>query len=275
MQDKIYLAVRNHTTGDYYVAACVLPVQIGRDKNANNQILLDWRYPTISRVHGTIEKTPRGLTYRDQSANGSRVGGLVVRDGQVALSPQFQIEVENYTISRVEVEPFVIIGTDGDLVVQQSIELLPGRGVGVAQRSPQHGGSQFQLLDLNRWIEGEMPQVGKFEVIDHQPVWVMSADATAKVLRNKSPITQARTPLASLDVIEIDGWRFELLLPHDARIVCGYDHCHLLNPPPLEANCRFCGRHLGNSGGFSRILFTELPQDGRGNDDPPTQRQRP
>ncbi len=275
MQDKIYLGVRNHTTGDYYVAACVLPVQIGRDKNANNQILLDWRYPTISRVHGTIEKSSRGLVYRDQSANGSRVGGLVVRDSQVGLSPQFQIEIENYTISRVEVEPYVIIGTDADLVVQQSIELLPGRGVGVASHGAQRGEPLFHLLDLNRWIEGEMPQVGKFEVIDHQPVWVMASDASAKVLRNKSPIVQARTPLTSLDVLEIDGWRFELLLPHDSRIVCGYERCHLLNPPPLEANCRFCGRHLANSGGFSRILFTELPQDGSGSASPSAKRQRP
>lgn len=275
MQDKIYLGVKNHTTGDYYVTACALPVQIGRDKNANNQILLDWRYPTISRVHGTIETSARGLIYRDQSANGSRVGGLVVRDSQVGLSPQFQIEIENFTISWVEVEPFVIIGTDRELVVQQSIELLPGRGVGVAPRNPSGRDAQFQLLDLNRWIEGEMPQVGKFEVIDHQSVWVMAADTNAKVLRNKSPVTQVRTPLVSLDVVEIDGWRFEILLPHESRIVCGYNHCHLLNPPPLEANCRFCGRHLANSGGFSRILFTEVSQDGRGDDDPPTQRQRP
>ena len=85
-------------------------------------------------------------------------------------------------------------------------------------------------------------------------VWVGNDDTRAKVTKNKSPVTQARTPLVSLDVIEIDGTRLEVLHPHENRIVCGYDRCHLLNPPPLEANCRFCGHHLANSGGFSRIL---------------------
>ena len=72
--------------------------------------------------------------------------------------------------------------------------------------------------------------------------------------KNKSPITQARTPLVALDVIEVDGTRLEILTRHESRIVCGNGRCNLLNPPPLEANCRFCGHHLANSGGFSRIL---------------------
>lgn len=266
MQEKLYLGVKNHVTGDYYVAACTLPVQIGKQHDVNNQILLDPKYKTISRMHGTIERTQRGFVYTDSSGNGSRIGGLVVKESRVALSPTFQIEIENYTISRVEIEPLIVLSTSADLREQQTFELLPGRGIGVGdvrrlrEKNPARPAvidertMRHELVDLNRWTEWELPLLGRFEVNDKQAVWVVSDESEAKVLRNKSPVTVARTPLASLDVVEVDGSRLELLSVHESRIVCGYDRCHLLNPPPLEANCRFCGRHLANAGGFSRLL---------------------
>jgi len=266
MQEKIYLGVKNHATGDYFVAACMLPVQIGKQHDVKNQVLLDPRYPTISRIHGMIERTSRGFVYTDSSANGSRVGGLVVRDSRVALSPNFQIEIENYTISRVDVEPVIVLSTGPDLVELQTLELLPGRGIGVGEvrairaKSPQRTSglgdrqARHELLDLNRWTEWDLPTVGRLEINDRQVVWVTADGVRADIRKNKAPVTQSRTPLVSLDVIEIDGTRLEVMHPHESRIVCGYDRCHLLNPPPLEANCRFCGHHLANSGGFSRIL---------------------
>ena len=266
MQEKLYLGVRNHTTGDYFVAACSLPAQIGKQHDVNNQVLLDPKYRTISRIHGMIERTSRGFVYTDSSANGSRVGGLVVRDSRVALAPTFQIEIENYTIARVEAQPFVVLSTNAALRELQTFELLPGRGIGVGslralrRASPQRQATvderdaAHELVDFNRWTEWGMPVLGRFEVTDNQPVWVANDDGGDAVRKNKAPITQERTPLVSLDVIEIEGTRIEILHPHESRIVCGYDRCHLLNPPPLEANCRFCGHHLANSGGFSRLL---------------------
>jgi len=268
MQDKIYLGIRNHDTGDYYVAACTLPAQIGRQHDMRNQVLLDPRYRTVSRIHGMIERTSRGFVYTDSSTSGSRVGGLVVRDSRVALQPNFEIEIENYTISRVEITPFVVLSTTDKLDEVQKLEVLPGRGIGVVeigaitQRYPdrkptvQTPGATLELLDLNRWTNWDIETAGRFELTDNHPVWVISERSRATVRRNKSivPKTQERTQLAPLDVIEVGPMRFEVLHPHEPRVVCGYDRCHLLNPPPLEANCRFCGRHLANAGGFSRIL---------------------
>jgi hypothetical protein len=266
MQEKLYLGVKNHANGEFFVAACSLPAQIGKQHDVKNQVLLDPSYPTISRIHGMIERTSRGFVYTDSSANGSRVGGLVVRDSRVALSPNFQIEIENYTITRVDAQPVQIYATGPDLVKLQCMELLPGRGVGVGEaraikaKNPQRVSpiadrqARHEILDLNRWTEWSLPTVGHFEVNDQQVVWVASPGARGDAKKNKAPITQGRTPVVALDVIEIDGSRFEILHPHQSRIVCGYDRCHLLNPPPLEANCRFCGHHLANSGGFSRIL---------------------
>ncbi len=270
MQEKLYLGVKNHASGDYFVTACSLPAQIGKQHDVNNQVLLDPKYRTISRIHGMIERTTRGFVYTDSSANGSRVGGLVVRDSRVSLSTAFQIEIENYTISRVEVRPFIILSTNSKLTQLQTLELLPGRGLGVGdvralnKKNPHRVSAvdakeaAHELLDLNRWTEWDMPLIGRLELVEQQPIWVSDLDASqpsgASVRRNKGPLTQARTPLTALDVIEIDGTRIEILTHHESRIVCGYDRCHLLNQPPLEANCRFCGHHLANSGGFSRLL---------------------
>ena len=132
MQEKVYLGIKNHDTGDYYVTACTLPAQIGRQHDMRNQVLLDPQYRTISRIHGMIERTSRGFVYTDSSTSGSRVGGLVVRDSRVALAPTFHIEIENYTISRVDMTPFVIYATTDKLVEVQALEVLPGRGVGIA-----------------------------------------------------------------------------------------------------------------------------------------------
>ncbi len=268
MNDRIYLGIKNHDTGDYYVAACTLPAQIGRQHDMRNQVLLDPRYRTVSRIHGMIERTSRGFVYTDSSTSGSRVGGLVVRDSRVALSPSFEIEIENYTVSRVEITPFVILSTTAKLDEVQRQEILPGRGIGVAEvdaivrRYPDRKpvakslGAALELIDLNRWTNWDIDSVGRFELSDNHPVWVASERSRVAVRRNKSPVPagQARTPLVALDVIEVGPMRFEVLHPHEPRVVCGYERCHLLNPPPLEANCRFCGRHLANAGGFSRIL---------------------
>lgn len=268
MHEKVYLGIRNNDTGDYYVAACTLPAQVGRQHDMHNQVLFDPKYRTISRIHGMIERTSRGFVYTDSSTSGSRVGGLVVRDSRVALPPTFEIEIENYTVSRVEMMPFIVISTTDKLDEVQRFEILPGRGVGVAETSaikrryPDRvlealsTGAALEMIDLNRWTNWDVETVGRFELSDQSPVWIGSERSRLAAKRNKSlvPPTQARTPLSVLDVIEIGDMRFEVLHPHEPRVVCGYERCHLLNPPPLEANCRFCGRHLANAGGFSRLL---------------------
>ena len=77
MNEKLYLTVSNDVTGESYVAGCTLPVRLGKHPDSGNQVLFDAKFRTISRVHGTIESTARGLHFTDMSSNGSRVGGLV------------------------------------------------------------------------------------------------------------------------------------------------------------------------------------------------------
>jgi hypothetical protein len=250
MHERLHLGVRNRLNGEYYVVGCTLPAQIGRMPVDDNQVLLDAQYQRISRVHCRIEKTSRGYQYVDTSKVGSRVAGAQVTGTRAPLQGDFNIEIEGYTITKVEVTPFIVLQTDGRAITQQKpVDLLPGRGLGITA-----GVGAPRLVALDRYDMRSYPLVGHFEVADDVPVWVFDPSAGVDVLRNKARITQRRTLLASLDVVEVGGQRFEFLHPHHGRIVCGFASCNLLNPPPLAGNCRFCGHDLAGAGGFSRVI---------------------
>lgn len=60
----------------------------------------DWQLPeeqrSVSKLHCTIERDRDGFLLRDQSANGSKVDGLVVHEGEIArLADQSRLEVGN------------------------------------------------------------------------------------------------------------------------------------------------------------------------------------
>jgi hypothetical protein len=250
MTDKLYLSINNEVTGEHYVAGCRLPVRLGKHPDSDNQVLFDAKFRTISRVHGTIESTSRGLHYTDTSSNGSRVGGLVVRDAKVALSPRFDIEIGDYHIRPIEASPLTILTTEAALLELQRMDLLPGRGVGIVRR-----GSTLAITDLNRWTEWDKQLVATFQVVADQNVLaVENADDGPRVTINKSTVNKPRTSLSPLDVVEVDHIRFEVLDPQMKSIVCSHETCQLLNCPPHEQNCKWCGRHLANTGAISRIL---------------------
>jgi len=250
MTDKLYLSISNDVTGEHYVAGCRLPVRLGKHPDSDNQVLFDAKFRTISRVHGTIESTSRGLHYTDTSSNGSRVGGLVVRDAKVALSPRFEIEIGDYHVRPIEASPLTILTTEAALLELQRMDLLPGRGVGIVRR-----GSTLAIADLNRWTEWDKQLVATFQVVADQSVLaVENTDDGPPVMINKSTVNKPRATLSPLDVVEINHIRFEVLDPQMKSIVCSHETCQLLNHPPHEQNCKWCGRHLANTGAISRIL---------------------
>jgi type VI secretion system protein ImpI len=64
----------------------------------------DWQVPqeqrSVSKLHCTIERDAQGFILRDQSANGSRVDGIVVHEGETArLSDQSRLEVGSVAFS--------------------------------------------------------------------------------------------------------------------------------------------------------------------------------
>lgn len=265
MSEKIYLGVLDESTKTYYVASCTLPVQIGKLHTEENQILLDPVYDRVSRIHGIIETHPgRGYFYLDRSTNGTRVGELVLRNARTALSPGFEIRIENYVITHLQQAPLLIVHTDRKLAIQETRELLPGKGIGI-----KHDSEGCRLADLNRWTEWREPAIARVELQGKEPVLMMGDGRPAgagafqnpghgagrtKILVNKSPLRGPQRDLHPTDVVEVDDDRFEVLAPGHQHVICGNAACQLVNPPGYEANCKWCGFYLGGTGGTTRIV---------------------
>lgn len=251
MNEKIYLGVLEENSKAFYVVACTLPVQIGKLHTDDNQVLLDPVYDRVSRVHGVIESLPgRGYFYLDRSSNGTRVGELVLRNARTALSPGFELGIENYRITHIQQSPLLVIHTDRKLTVHGRRELLPGRGLGIKRDA-----EGCRLADLNRWTEWREPAIARIELQGKQPMLVVpEGRAQPKVLVNKSQAKGGSRELSATDVVEIDDDRFELLAPGHQHVICGNAACQLVNPPGFEANCKWCGFYLAGTGGTTRTV---------------------
>lgn len=71
---------------------------IGRSPDCDWQVAEEQR--SVSKLHCTIERDAQGFLLRDQSANGSRVDGIVVHEGETArLSDQSRLEVGGIAFS--------------------------------------------------------------------------------------------------------------------------------------------------------------------------------
>ena len=255
MNEKIYLGILEEGSKTYYVVSCTLPVQIGKLHTEENQVLLDPVFDRVSRVHGVIETVPgRGMFYLDRSSNGTRVGELVLRNARTALSPGFELRIENYAITHIQQTPLVVVHTDRKLNIQARRELLPGRGLGI-----KHDAEGCRLADLNRWTEWREPAVARIELQGKQPTLVVPEDrnpgaANVKLVVNKSPVRNGSRELHATDVVEIDNERFEILKPGHHHVICGNSVCQLVNPPGFEANCKWCGFYLASTGGTTRTV---------------------
>ena len=159
MHDKLLIGVLDRTTNDYYVTACTAPIQIGKQHDVGNQILLDPKYQGVSRVHGVIEQGAHGYVYADKSKNGSQVSGILIRNSRSALGRGFEIRVENYTLSEVELAPMVVLQSDAQSKVVGQMELLPGRGIGL-----KYSRQGMRLSNLNHWTEWSDFPMAHFEM---------------------------------------------------------------------------------------------------------------
>jgi type VI secretion system protein ImpI len=71
---------------------------IGRSPDCDWQLAEEQR--SVSKLHCTIERDTQGFLLRDQSANGSRVDGVIVHEGETArLSDQSRLEVGGIAFS--------------------------------------------------------------------------------------------------------------------------------------------------------------------------------
>ena len=79
MGDTIQVEVVDRLTGARRVESCRLPLEIGKKPEAASHILLDAKYPTISRIHGRLEQRGAVLVYVDCSSNGTTIAGELLK----------------------------------------------------------------------------------------------------------------------------------------------------------------------------------------------------
>ena len=250
MHDKLLIGVLDRTTNDYYVTACTAPIQIGKQHDVGNQILLDPKYQGVSRVHGVIEQGAHGYVYADKSKNGSQVSGILIRNSRSALGRGFEIRVENYTLSEVELAPMVVLQSDAQSKVVGQMELLPGRGIGL-----KYSRQGMRLSNLNHWTEWSDFPMAHFEMDGGNAFLVFSDEkAIGEARINKARPSGLRHPIHASDVAEISNQRFEIHNPDEPSLVCGNAACNLLNPHTYEANCKWCGHHLGATSRETRVI---------------------
>lgn len=248
MGDTIQVEVIDRLTGERRVEQCRLPLEIGKKPDAENAILLDPKYRTVSRIHGRLEQRGSGLVYVDCSSNGTTVAGELVKGQDRPLSGGETLQIENYELRLLDITPLQVKHTGPNLLPRKELSLAPGRTVLVKATD-----AGLELVEGPEEMEGAAGRLSydgsriTLELLD--PALV---DA---VTVNNGPVTSVYVEARPFDVIGIKGERLELLQPNHDKIVCGNPECHLLNDLPFEENCVWCGYYLAASGSFTRVTI--------------------
>lgn len=249
MDDRVQVEVTDRLTGERRVENCPLPLEIGKKPQAENHILLDARYATISRVHGRLERRGQGLVYIDESSNGTTIAGKLVKGAERALKGGEAIQIENYELRIIEAVPLLVKHTGPNLQPRGEFSLAPGSSLlitttdtAVEVKEPDGEGSDG--------VAGRLTYDGAHVVLE-----LNEPELVALVKRNNGPIKDVRVEANMFDVLAIRGDRLELLQPNHQKIVCGNPECHLLNELPYEENCIWCGYYLAASGSFTRVTL--------------------
>lgn len=249
MGDRVQIEVIDRLTGERRVESRPLPLEIGKKPQADNHILLDPGYTTISRIHGRLEQRGSGLVYVDDSSNGTTVAGNLVKGGEVALKGGETIQIENYELRIVEATPLIVKHTGPNLQPRSQIMLEPGQSalIKTTETGIALAGAGEEPVD---GVLGRVTFDGAGVVLElEDPALV------AEVKRNNGPVGGARVEARIFDVLSIRGDRLELMQPNHEKIVCGNPECHLLNDLPYEENCVWCGYYLAASGSFTRVTL--------------------
>lgn len=248
MGDAIQVEVVDRLTGERRVDRCRLPLEIGKKPEAENAILLDAKYRTVSRIHGRLERRGADLVYTDCSSNGTTVAGRLLKEEELPLQGGETLQIENYELRVLDVAPLLVKHTAPNLLPRQELSLEAGRSLfvraadaGIAliesTAEPDESAGRITYDGSRITIALSDPELANTTTLNNAAVGGMTAEARP------------------FDVIAIKGDRLELLRPNVQKIVCGNPECHLLNDLPFEENCTWCGYYLAASGSFTRVTL--------------------
>lgn len=250
MAQKVYIELFDRLTQTKTMHSVTLPIQIGKSVEASNDILLDAKYETISRIHGRIEEDGDQFLYVDDSTNGSSVNGVLLKGAASRISKKDVIRIQNYNLRFVDVEPLIVKHTLGDLTDIGARELLPGMDIGIKSDSGSLTLEDFAADDAQSdWIAKLRYASG-----DEVTCAILAGAQGHNFKVNNIEQPDQAFDIKAFDVLSINGNRFEVLKFNEPKIVCGNEECHLLNDLNYEEGCQWCGFHLTAAGGRTRVV---------------------
>jgi hypothetical protein len=248
MGDTIQVEVIDRLTGERRVEQCRLPLEIGKNPDAENAILLDPKYRTVSRVHGRLEQRGSSLIYVDCSSNGTTVAGRLIKGQDLPLQGGETLQIENYELRLLDANPLQIKHTGPNLLPRTELSLVPGQSLLVIRTD-----TGIELAEAPGEPEAAIARL----TYDGSRITLELNDPALidAITVNNGPVSNVNVEARPFDVISIKGDRIELLQPNHEKIVCGNPECHLLNDLPFEENCTWCGYYLAASGSFTRVTL--------------------
>ncbi|MEM9027574.1 MAG: FHA domain-containing protein [Pseudomonadota bacterium] len=267
MSRSLLIELHDRLTGEKRLERHELPVDIGKEPPSGHGIVLDAKYKTISRHHGTLSDENGRLIYRDCSSNGTLIGDTRLKGGRREVSSRDIIRIENYNLRIAEQKVVLIRQTLLDL--HEIGESRMSQETSLVLRMTDHGPRLFapedqkpgQSEDLQAPDEAETADapddraLADFALDDGKLIIRVHNQTLVETFRINGADVHVNDASASLfDVVELAGQRFEYLEPGHHKIVCGNPSCHLLNDPPFTQNCKWCGHDLVASGSISRLV---------------------
>ncbi len=255
MGQSIHVEILDRLTGTRTVEHCELPLEIGKQPTAQNHILLDAKYPTISRVHGKLSVSGPDLIYADCSSNGTKIDGTLLKGAERKIKRGEIFQIENYDIKVLDTSPVLIKHTGPTLNELSQSKVEAGETLLLTQAN-----NQLAILPASQQDDVDQSEatiVGKLTLEGDRIVLEISDEALLKTVTvNRSPVEANKTEAQIFDVIGVGGDRIEVLRSNHEKIVCGNPACHLLNDLPYEENCIWCGYYLAASGSFTRVTLS-------------------
>lgn len=224
------------------------PIEIGRQPEGPETIQLAAKYGKISRRHGRIERRNDQFVFVDTSSNGTLVSGKHINQAERVFQAGDAIEIENYRI-RILGEPIVLKHTSSSLEELEEISTTIGDNVIIALH---RGRIEIAHIEDRSDIKTENVLIELRVESNFIRAQIRNPNPSPSITINNHPIDGGETALKLFDVLQLEGNRFEVLDPSQRKIICGNSTCQLINSPPFENNCKWCGHHLAY--GYTRVI---------------------
>lgn len=233
-----------------------LPVSIGRGSNADIQLTAENR--AISRIHLEIVDERGKIVVYNRASNVEATvfkGRPLAPNERLELEPGDVLKIFETTITLLPSPQIgILFAQSADLKIIASEPLVQGSGLLANERDG------TLVID----VVADITKIGPdrlgtglatlFYYDGAEPTFAILANPSGhQVLLDKEIVAQPALYVHPEDTIEAGAYRFEIVAPGTANIVCENADCRVLNSCDRAEGCRRCGSLLYGSTRLLRV----------------------